>query len=151
MKSYPPVTRKPCSCLAALVALVMTAGAHAAEDSSETGERANSCAEAQAEFDWVNREASELDAVPNRVTRCGGSFEDPLADVDTSEDPSKAEIIAEAERSELQGDTVRLSGGVQAQQGYRTLRAEDAEFNRERSWGSLLGDVGTIKIEHFFL
>ena len=33
-------------------------------------------------------------------------------------------------------------GGVEARQGYRVLRAEDAEYNRTEGRGTLLGDVG---------
>ena len=81
------------------------------------------------------------DSTSLRVVRCGGSYVDPLAGVDTSVDPSQSDIEASATATELQGDTVRLSGTVEAQQGYRHLRADEAEFDRDKQWASLHGNV----------
>ena len=99
------------------------------------------CVENEGVLDWSNRPASEEDTARKRVERCGGAYQDPLADMDTSIDPATQEIIANANESELEGDIVRLRGGVEATQGYRQLRAEEAEFDRNQSWGSLHGDV----------
>ena len=75
------------------------------------------------------------------MTRCGGGYDDPLAGVDKSADPAASDIEASAEESRADGDTVHLHGSVHAQQGYRHLRAGEAEFNRAQSRGSLRGDV----------
>ena len=97
------------------------------------------CGGAYPFLDWTTTTTGTLQE--QRSIRCGGSYLDPLRDEDTSIDPSLADIEATANSSDLEGDMVRLSGGVEARQGYRTLRASDAEYNRETGVGSLLGDV----------
>ncbi|MEP5766125.1 MAG: LPS-assembly protein LptD [Halieaceae bacterium] len=102
-------------------------------------EAEGSCDKAYPRLDWTAT-VTEGEA-GLRSQRCQGSYLDPLRDSDTSQDPALADIEATAERSELEGDIVRLSGGVEAQQGYRVIRAADAEYDRVTGRGTLLGDV----------
>jgi LPS-assembly protein len=132
--------------LLAIAATVLLAAVPArAQDSRPDGSPANTdetgCIQSHAFLDWhAQAPGPEETGVP-RAMRCGGVYVDPLAGLDTSIDPSQSKIEASANRSELQGDIVRLSGGVEAQQGYRQLRAEEVEFDRNQEWGSLHGNV----------
>ena len=56
---------------------------------------------------------------------------DPLANEDQSTNPDDANIEADAEQTELQGDTERFSGGVTVSQGDRQFRVDEATINRE--------------------
>lgn len=100
-----------------------------------------SCLAGEVILDWQAAPATSAESSDRRTSRCGGSYVDTLAGQDTSQDPADAEIRASATQSEMEGDIVRLSGGVQAEQGYRRLRADEAEFDRNQSWGSLHGNV----------
>ena len=71
-------------------------------------------------LDWTDIIVEDENAL--RSQRCGGSYLDPLRDADTSQDPATSEIEATATRSEIEGDIVRLSGGIEARQGYRLIR-----------------------------
>jgi LPS-assembly protein len=125
-----------------LAVLLLPAGV-VAQDSKQATRGANAteadCITSVPHLDWVGEEPQ--DEPSPRSRRCGGVFVDPLAELDTSQDPAQLPIEANANRSEMQGDMVRLSGGVEASQGYRSLKAEDAEFNRTTRSGTLLGDV----------
>ncbi|MDJ0877648.1 MAG: LPS-assembly protein LptD [Halieaceae bacterium] len=109
------------------------------EDTSPAEPTANDCG-AFPFLDWTS-EVDQEGRTAQRSQRCRGSYRDPLAGVDTSKDPSTQEIEATAERSELEGDMVRFFGGVEARQGYRVIRAAEAEYNRVTGTGSLLGEV----------
>jgi LPS-assembly protein len=67
--------------------------------------------EAQA-LDWVPIEDVPEARRDLRCQLCGGRYVDPLADAQRL-DPAGAPIEARARSSELEGDTVRLSGGVE--------------------------------------
>jgi LPS-assembly protein len=97
------------------------------------------CAGAAPVLDWTGLLEEGRTAL--RSQRCGGSYLDPLRNLDTRQDPSLAEIEAEAPRSEMQGDIIRFSGGLEARQGYRRIRASEGEYNRSTGMATLLGDV----------
>jgi len=91
--------------------------------------------------DWV-----PLTDVPDalrdaRCERCGGRYIDPLADVDRSQPPEAEAIEATAADSELRSDIVQLFGGIEVTQGYRRLTAERGEFDTEKRYGELEGNV----------
>lgn len=100
---------------------------------------ANDCDTAFQFLDWTSDIVEGREG--QRSQRCRGSYQDPLRDADTSQDPASASIEATATHSEMQGDIIRLYGGVEARQGYRVLRAAEAEYNRAEGLGSLLGEV----------
>lgn len=93
------------------------------------------------ETDWVPLEAVPPALQTRRCLNCGGRYIDPLADADQSTPPERANIEATATTSELQGNTIRLSGGVQVTQGYRRLSGENAVIDREQRAGELTGDI----------
>jgi LPS-assembly protein len=126
--------------LALIAAALLSSPAARAEDSSadEATANAEDCS-AVPFLDWTT--ALETGETALRSQRCGGSFLDPLAGVDTSADPAQQPIEATADRSELEGDMVRFFGSMEARQGYRLLRASQGEFNRATGFGTLLGDV----------
>ncbi|MEM0953678.1 MAG: LPS-assembly protein LptD [Pseudomonadota bacterium] len=126
--------------LAALLSI--TALADKAEDSRPCAEPASTPAsgpQAEPLLDWTG--ILETGRTALRSQRCGGSYLDPLRDLDTSQDPALANIEAEAPRSELQGDIVRFFGGLEARQGYRRIRAAEAEYDQSTGMASLLGNV----------
>lgn len=94
-----------------------------------------------AELDW-----RPLEEVPEalrdlRCQLCGGRYIDPQATSDPAKDPETAPIEASARRTELEGDTVRLSGGVEVVQGYREFSSDEASINRESRAGTLSGNI----------
>ncbi len=140
------VRRPPGGALLCLVAGLLTAANSAAaaepapgEDSSPTEASANDCGGFPF-LDWT-ADTQQSGATALRSQRCGGSYRDPLADLDTSRDPALEDIEATAERSELEGEIVRFFGGLEARQGYRVIRAAEGEYNRATGTGSLLGEV----------
>jgi len=96
---------------------------------------------AQRETDWVPLEAVPPALRDRQCLNCEGRYIDPLADADQSTPPERANIEATATTSELQGNTIRLSGGVQVRQGYRRLSGENAVIDREQRAGELTGDI----------
>lgn len=152
MTSAPSKLRNLCPCslagkglLAIAISILLLAVPARAQDSRLAAPPANTessdCARNQAFLDWHGNPPGPTDPAEPRASRCGGAYIDPLAGVDTSVDPSQMDIEASASQSEFQDNLVRLSGGVQAQQGYRQLRAEEAEFDRDKQLGSLHGNV----------
>lgn len=109
------------------------------EDNSPAEVSANDCGGFPF-LDWTDDIAGE-GAIALRSQRCGGSYRDPLGDLDRSRDPALEDIEATASRSELEGDIVRFYGGLEARQGYRVIRAAEGEYDRTTGTGSLLGDV----------
>lgn len=92
-------------------------------------------------LDWV-----PLEAVPEaqrdlQCINCGGRYVDPLEGVDDRGNPEEAQIDAITNRTEMRGNEVLLSGGVEAVQGYRHLRADEAQIDREESSALLTGNV----------
>lgn len=98
-------------------------------------------ASSQRATDWVPLEAVPPDLQDDQCLNCGGRYIDPLADADKSTPPERANIEATATTSELQGNTIRLSGGVQVTQGYRRLSGENAVIDREQRAGELTGEI----------
>ena len=121
------------------IALYAAIGINAtAEDSKPEAESANDCG-AFPHLDWTDIIVEDENAL--RSQRCGGSYLDPLRDADTSQDPATSEIEATATRSEIEGDIVRLSGGIEARQGYRLIRGTEAEYNRATGQAEVIGEV----------
>lgn len=91
-------------------------------------------------LDWVAHD--ELpEALRDRLCRlCGGAYVDPKAGL-AGEDPEDSDIEATATRTELQGDTVRMEGGVEVTQGYRDMRGDSASYDRESARGELQGNI----------
>ena len=119
------------------VAASILSGAASAEDSRQCDAAASEGCGSFPFLDWRGDIAPDS----QRSQRCGGHYLDPLRDFDTSADPSQQEIQAEASRSEMQDNLVRFSGGVEVRQGYRVLRASEAEYDRETGSATLLGEV----------
>jgi LPS-assembly protein len=95
----------------------------------------------EGKLDWV-----PLDQVPEKqrdqqCINCRGQYTDPLEGVDDSGNPEEAQIDATTNRTEMRGNDVHLSGGVEAVQGYRHLRADEAHIDREKSSALLTGNV----------
>jgi LPS-assembly protein len=94
-----------------------------------------------ADLDWVPFEQlPESERENLRCQLCGGAYIDPLAG-QRRQDPNRAPIEARARSTELEGDTVRLSGGVEVTQGYRELSSDSANINRSTRAGSLVGNI----------
>ncbi|MEE4278277.1 MAG: LPS-assembly protein LptD [Halieaceae bacterium] len=93
-----------------------------------------------ASIDWVSIEALPEDQRDLRCRLCGGAYVDPLGGRDAP-DPERSPISASARRTELQGDTVRLSGGVEVTQGSREFSSDQASINRSSREGSFEGNI----------
>lgn len=92
-------------------------------------------------LDWA-----ELREVPEalrdeRCLHCGGRYLDPLADADRSGSPGESRVEANADSTELRGDTITLEGNVEVRQGYRLLRGDRAVIDRQERSGVLTGDI----------
>jgi LPS-assembly protein len=92
-------------------------------------------------LDWV-----PIGSVPEALRTlecilCSGRYIDPLEHEDRSIDPDDADIQAWAESTELQGDTIHFTGGVDITQGYRRFRGENAVVDRAQDTVTLTGEV----------
>jgi len=92
-------------------------------------------------LDWVNLESIPEALRDQQCINCGGRYVDPLAGVDDSGNLEDAQIDATTNHTEMRGDEVLLSGGVEAVQGYRHLSADNAQIDREKSSALLTGNV----------
>ena len=70
-------------------------------------------------LDWVPQMAVPAALRDLDCKLCDGRYIDPLKDADRDANPNEADIQAWANSTELQGDTVRFTGGVSVTQGYR--------------------------------
>ena len=92
-------------------------------------------------LDWAPTADVPPELRDETCLNCGGRYIDPLAGADQRQDPEQADIEATAQRTEVRENTVTLSGGVEATQGYRRLQADSAILQREERTGILTGDV----------
>ena len=92
-------------------------------------------------LDWVPLEDVPPALRDSDCQLCDGRYIDPLADEDTSQDPEEVDIEAWANSSEIQGDMVRFTGGVEVSQGYRRFQGNEAVINRDTGEAVLTGDV----------
>ena len=95
----------------------------------------------EAGLDWQPLDAVPAELQTRRCINCKGRYVDPLAGVDDSSSPEEADIDAITNRSEMRGNEVILSGGVEAVQGYRHLSADNALIDRDKSSALLTGNV----------
>ncbi|MDP5053403.1 MAG: LPS assembly protein LptD [Congregibacter sp.] len=94
-----------------------------------------------AELDWV-----PIAEVPKaqrnlRCRLCEGRYIDPQSGDIARKDPEVSPINASARSTELEGNTVRLSGGVEVTQGYREFSSDAASINRDTRSGTLEGNI----------
>ena len=93
------------------------------------------------DLDWVPfAELTDAQRERLRCRLCLGAYVDPLAGSEAP-DPASAPINATARRTELQGDTVRLSGGVEVSQGSREFASDEASLNRSSRTGIFEGNI----------
>jgi LPS-assembly protein len=92
-------------------------------------------------LDWADTRQVPRELRDDSCLNCGGRYMDPLADVDQSIPPEESEIQASATRSELQGNIIRLEGGVAVNQGYRQLNGDSAQIDRVTRSGFLTGNI----------
>ncbi|MEM1402836.1 MAG: LPS-assembly protein LptD [Pseudomonadota bacterium] len=94
-----------------------------------------------AELDWVPIDQLPEDQRDLRCQLCGGRYVDPQNGNDPALNPDTAPIEATARSTELEGDTVILSGGVEVTQGYREFSSDEASINQESRAGTLSGNI----------
>ncbi|EED30591.1 organic solvent tolerance protein [gamma proteobacterium NOR5-3] len=129
--------------------LLMCSGVVAAQN--ESPEAALTADEALVEESIEPRVGAELDWVPiadvpkalrNLSCRlCEGRYIDPQGGAKASENPDTSPINASARSTELEGNTVRLSGGVEVTQGYREFSSDAASIDRDTRSGTLEGNI----------
>ncbi len=93
------------------------------------------------QLDWVPYLNLPAELKTQRAKHCQGAYVDPMAGIDTSDDPADDLIHAEANSSEMRGAAVKLSGGVSLQQGYRELQGDRADYDTKAGTGTLEGNV----------
>lgn len=96
---------------------------------------------AGAELDWV-----PIEDVPKALRNlscrlCKGRYIDPQGGANAANNPDTSPINASARSTELEGNTVRLSGGVEVTQGYREFSSDAASIDRETRSGTLEGNI----------
>ncbi|QFU74483.1 LPS-assembly protein LptD [Halioglobus maricola] len=94
-----------------------------------------------ARLDWLHRRQVPKEQVDDQCLRCDGSYVDPLGHLDRSKSPDLEDIHATAGSTQLQGNTITLSDGVNVKQGYRHLSAESAILNRGENTAELQGGI----------
>ncbi len=92
-------------------------------------------------LDWVPEDSVPPQLRDLSCRLCKGRYLDPLANEDKHANPDNADIDASAVSTELQGDMVRLHGGVKVSQGYRRFRGDETSVNRETGEVTLTGNV----------
>jgi LPS-assembly protein len=93
------------------------------------------------QLDWATTRQVPPELRDRQCLNCGGRYRDPLANVDAGQPPEESSIQARATRTEVQGNRIVLEGGVEVSQGYRRLRGDRAELDREERSGVLTGDI----------
>ena len=83
-------------------------------------------------LDWAPAYAVPPELQDAECLRCGGRYLDPLADEDRTVQLQEIPIEATANRSEVQGDTIILEGGIEVVQGYRRLRSDQASIDQQK-------------------
>lgn len=153
-----PVSLLPKSVyFAALVAALLLASPSGAQDTSagacevNANDKNNACITEEAAtdaqhttdhpLDWATRRQVPPALRDAQCINCNGRYLDPLADVDRSVPPERSDINATAGSTEIQDNTVRLSGGVNVQQGYRHLSGDEAVLDRAQRAGVVDGNI----------
>ncbi len=93
------------------------------------------------QMDWVPYLNLPPELQTERARHCKGAYTDPLRNLDRNDSPSDEMINADADQSQMQGDTVKLSGDVNLSQGYRKLRGDQASYDTIGGTGELEGNV----------
>ncbi|EAQ98017.1 Organic solvent tolerance protein OstA [Congregibacter litoralis KT71] len=131
--------------------LLLASAAAAQDDSAVTPADADNAAAVLTEEAIAPRVGATLDWVPIEdvpeplrdvsCRLCEGRYIDPQGGPNAGKNPESAPINARARSSELEGNTVRLSGGVEVTQGYREFSSDEASIDRETRAGTLEGNI----------
>lgn len=92
-------------------------------------------------LDWVPLEYVPESLRDRECLNCAGRYIDPLAKVQTTTRPEKQDIQARANNSQMGEKDVVLLGDVTAVQGYRHMRSDRADIDREAETATLTGNV----------
>tara|TARA_R110002110_G_C13470397_1_gene720566 strand:+ start:47316 stop:49745 length:2430 start_codon:yes stop_codon:yes gene_type:complete len=143
-RPIPGLARNRAGRLAVVVSLLLPAVAfaqHNKESDAEPDARSNTKALSAEKLDWVPIDQLPEDQHSIRCQQCEGRYVDPLAGADQGIAPEESDIEALTNATEMRGDTVILTGGVEAVQGYRHLKADTAVVDREKRSALLTGNV----------
>ena len=92
-------------------------------------------------LDWQPLKVIPAQEADLRCRQCRGRFADPLADVDMSIPPTEADLEVSADDSEVTETTLFFRGNVQVQQGYRSVKADTVEIDRQTQQATAKGAV----------
>lgn len=92
-------------------------------------------------LDWSKERDVPRDMRDDQCLRCDGRYLDPLRDEDQSTPPEASDINARTAETELRDNTVIFLGGVEANQGYRRIRADSASIDRLERSAILEGNI----------
>jgi len=92
-------------------------------------------------LDWVSGRHVPRELRDERCLDCNGRYIDPSMEAASDTAGENDDIVARAGSTEIRGNTVFLTDGVEVKQGYRQLRSEQATFVRDKRYGELEGDI----------
>ncbi len=150
-------TSKPtaaCRCLFLLAAITLPTGLHAQEESAPDAAEDNkqwACRANENEDGWICESGFPSDWIPTeqlpeelrtrRCLRCGGRYMDPLGGQTETTPPDLSDVNARARTTEMEGDLVRFSDGVELSQGSRSLKANSVTYDRVSGDTQVEGEV----------
>jgi LPS-assembly protein len=93
------------------------------------------------DLDWVTGACVQADEITPECITCNGTYVDPLLQLDLSVPPEESDLKARATRTIMEGNIIRLEGGVEVSQGYRRLSGDSAILDRVEQSGELSGNI----------
>ncbi|MFA7555297.1 MAG: LPS-assembly protein LptD [Spongiibacteraceae bacterium] len=95
---------------------------------------------AQSPWDWQPKQ--QLDDVSVCKVGCEGAYVAPAADWKNADlKPDDAPLLADANNTEMQNDTITLSGNVTLNKGYRQVKADSASLDRSNNELTINGNI----------
>lgn len=92
-------------------------------------------------LDWVPNSCVGDEWRTPQCLNCDGRYVDPLLELDLSIPPEQSDLSATAAKTVLEGNIIRLTGGVEVSQGYRKLSGDSATLDRLERTGELDGNI----------
>ena len=99
------------------------------------------CSSRRQSLDWVPYSELPPERQSRRARNCQGAYVDPLAAIDTTDDPADQPVHATGETYELQGSRSKWTGAVHMQQGYRQLSGDRADYDSATGGATVEGNV----------
>ena len=92
-------------------------------------------------YDWVPLEYVPESLRDRECLSCGGRYMDPMAKQSKKTPPEEDDIRARADTSQMDDNDVVLVGDVTTIQGYRQMRSDSMNIDRDEESARLVGNV----------